>query len=270
MIVNNTLRENMQIHNIFTHEPSSLPSGKADFLFITNLLSHANEAEFITLQNSACLAELSKTSEDAPSFTLITRAIENLNPFSSIEILNLNDKEDAFSQGMSFGRRYELKGNYLILSIDATSESLLALDEAFMSDTTLLFCAGFLLEATRRFHVVVAGALEAALCLLLADRLREKVLMRLKSDNLTLATTHWAQKGKNAKLKHILEQLSYLPHAIYTEFSLVNSEIEELKKYENANLKDAFGAGAALAYGKTNGLSEEEILNELELVYYML
>jgi uncharacterized protein (TIGR00303 family) len=139
---------------------------------------------------------------------------------------------------------------------------------SIVSDNMLIFCAGFLLEATRRFHVVLAGGTQMAACLLVADTLREDVLMRLKSDNLTLATTAWVANDKNSNIKHILEQLSYTPHAIYTEFSFAEAEIEVLKKYDEGEAKEGVGAGAALAYAKTNELTNNKVVEAIELIMY--
>lgn len=139
-----------------------------------------------------------------------------------------------------------------------------------VSDNMLLFCAGFLLEASRRFHVVLAGGTQMAACLLVADKLREEVLMQLKSDNITLATTAWVAKDKNSDIKHILEQLSYTPHAIYTDFSFANAEIPVLKKYDEGEAKEGVGAGAALAYATTNGLTNKEVVEAVELIMYSM
>jgi len=139
-----------------------------------------------------------------------------------------------------------------------------------VSDNMLLFVAGFLVEATRRFHVVVAGGTQMAAALLIADALREDVLKRLKSENLTLATTKWVAKDTNANIKHILEQLSYKPHAIYTEFSFANTEIPPLKMYDEGEAKEGVGAGAALAYAAKNGKDNQELLEAIELVLYEL
>ena len=139
---------------------------------------------------------------------------------------------------------------------------------SIVSDNMLIFCAGFLLEATRRFHVVLAGGTQMAACLLVADTLREDVLMRLKSENLTLATTAWVANDKNSNIKHILEQLSYTPHAIYTELSFAEAEIPVLKKYDEGEAKEGVGAGAALAYACTNGCTNQEVVDALELIMY--
>jgi len=139
---------------------------------------------------------------------------------------------------------------------------------SLVSDNMLIFCAGFLLEASRRFHVVLAGGTQMAACLLVADKLREDVLMRLKSDNITLSTTAWVAKDANSNIKHILEQLSYTPHAIYTEFSFANAEIPVLKKYDEGEAKEGVGAGAALAYAQTNELTNKEVVESIELIMY--
>jgi len=231
-----------------------------------------------------------ETPEGIYSFALITRAIEKLNPFSSIETFDLTNEsqtptnaKDIFAKGMQLGRSYELKGSYLILaqnSLDSAQNALATLtslnDEtqtsnfeklSLVCNETLIFSAGFLLEASRRFHVVVGGGIEMAVCLLIADKVREDVLMRLKSNNITYATTVWA--AKETKIKEILEQLSYKPHAIYTTLDLEKVEIQRLKKYEEQGEKDGTGAGASLAYATTNGLTNEAVLNEMELIIYM-
>ena len=267
----------MKTYNIFTNEIDSLPHGKADFLLATKTPNHK------TLLND-------DTPEGIYSFALITRAIENLNPFSFIETFDITNQsktstnaKDIFADGMALGRSYELKGSYLILaqnSFGVAQNALATLKSlsdntqtsnfeklSLVCDETLIFCAGFLLEASRRFHVVVGGGIEMAVCLLIADKVREDVLMRLKSDNISFATTSWAAKGTN--IKEVLEQLSYKPHAIYTTLDLENVEIQRLKKYEEQEEKDGMGAGASLAYATTNGLTNKAVLNEMELILYM-
>ena len=351
----------MKTLNIFTNLPDSLPKGKADFLLAASVtktceiegitqagipgkipLTPTLDGEFIVTQKLFSMPELAETPSGVPTPALITRAVQNLNPFSTIEILDLGlevkpeqttlhnfnilpsdsiatgakiDAKEVFQKGMSFGKSYELKGSYLILgestpsgTTTATasalalgydcannfSSSFLAVpssirDEtinaalslinddmdnfeklSIVSDNMLIFCAGFLLEASRRFHVVLAGGTQMAACLLIADKLREDVLMQLKSDNITLATTQWVTRDENSDIAHILSHLSYTPHAVYTEFSFANAEIPILKKYDEGEAKEGVGAGACLAYAAVNGLSNKEILNEIELIMYSM
>lgn len=351
----------MQSYNIFTNEKDSLPSGKADYLLAASVtktceiegitqagiagmipLTPTLDAEFLSTQKVFSLGELAETPTGVPTPAIITRAIHNLNPFSSIEILDLGltrkpeqvqlynfgispskaitdganiDAKDIFSKGMAFGKSYELKGSYLILGESTPSGTTTAMASALalaydckddfsssfldtpdsiknetvnkalsliddkmskfeklslVSDNMLIFCAGFLLEASRRFHVVLAGGTQMAACLLIADALREDILMRVKHHNITLATTSWVANDEKSDIKHLLSLLSYTPHAIQTSFSFENSEIPILKKYDEGEAKEGVGAGAALAYGLSNSLTQEEVLNEIEIIIYSM
>ncbi|WP_457747692.1 nicotinate-nucleotide--dimethylbenzimidazole phosphoribosyltransferase [Sulfurimonas sp.] len=139
-----------------------------------------------------------------------------------------------------------------------------------VSDNMLIFCAGFLLEASRRFHVVLAGGTQMAACLLIADKLREDLLMRVKSNNITLATTTWVANDTNSNIKHILEQLSYTPHALYTTFSFAQSEIPILHKYDEGEAKEGVGAGSALAYANKHAITNAELVSQVEYLIYSM
>jgi len=351
----------LKTFNIFTNEEDSLPEGKADFLLAASVtktceidgitqagipgkipLTPTLDAEFISDEKVYSMPELAETPTGVPTPALITRAVHNLNAFSSIEILDLGlevhpqncivhdfgikasesiasganiDAKDIILKGMAFGRSYELKGSYLILgestpsgTTTATASALALgydLKDSFSSsflnvpnsirektinealnlitedmsnlerlshtcDNMLLFCAGFLLEASRRFHVVLAGGTQMAACLLIADAIREDVLMRVKSDNITLATTLWVANDENSDIANILSQLSYQAHAIYTTFSFQNAEIPVLKKYDEGEAKEGVGAGACLAYASKNKINNDQILQNIEYMMYSI
>jgi uncharacterized protein (TIGR00303 family) len=139
-----------------------------------------------------------------------------------------------------------------------------------VSDNMLIFCAGFIMSASRRFHVVLAGGTQIAACLLVADKLREDVLMRVKDENITLATTSWVANDKNSDIAHILSLLSYKPHAVYTTFSFKKATIPLLKKYDEGEAKEGVGAGAALAYASAKGVGSEKLLEEIEYIIYSM
>jgi len=349
----------MKTFNIFTNKIDSLPDGKADFLLAASVtktceiegitqagipgkipLTPTLDAEFISSAKVYSLGELAETPKGVPTPALITKAVDDLAPFSTIEILDLGlevkpqhtqlhnfdilasnsiaenaniDAKEIFTKGMEFGKTYELKGSYLILAESTPSGTTTALATALalgydlkndfsssflnvpnniknstvdkalslindnmnnfeklsvVSDNMLIFCAGFLLEATRRFHVVLAGGTQMAACLLVADKLKEDVLMRIKHDNITLATTAWVAKDKNSNIQNILSSLSYTPHAIYTDFSFANAEIPVLKKYDDGEAKEGVGAGAALAYAVANKKTNKEVLEAIEYLIY--
>jgi len=300
------------------------------------------DAEYISNEKIFSLTDIAKTENGIPTPAILTRAVHNLCNFSSIEILNLGleiepknttihnfdikpsqniatgakiDAKEVFIKGMEFGEKYELKGNYLILSestpagTTTATASILALgydcrDDfassfanvpnsiknetinkalslidnnmsnfeklGIISDNMLIFCAGFLVEASRRFHIVLAGGTQMAACLLMADTLREDILKRVKHENITLATTKWLAKDKNSNIKNILSKLSYTPHAIYTEFSFEHTSIDILKRYDNGDVKEGAGMGGALAYANTNNISNQELLEQIEYLIYCM
>jgi NaMN:DMB phosphoribosyltransferase len=118
--------------------------------------------------------------------------------------------------------------------------------------------------------VVLAGGTQMAACLLVADRLREDVLMRVKHENITLATTQWVAEDKNSNIAHILSHLSYIPHALYTTFSFKDTTIPVLKKYDEGEAKEGVGTGAALGYACANKSNNEELLREIERILYSI
>ena len=349
----------MKTYNIFTNETDSLPEGKVDFLLAASVtktceiegitqagipgkiaLTPTLDAEFISTGKVYSMPFLAETPKGVPTPALITKAVHDLIPFSTIEILDLGlevkpqqtqlhnfdilssgsvcenaniDAKDIFEKGMNYGKSYELKGSHLILGESTPSGTTTATTTALalghdlkndfsssflnvpndiknstiekalslinndmsnfeklgvVSDNMLLFCAGFLLEATRRFHVVLAGGTQMAACLLVADALREEVLMRVKPENITLATTAWVVKDKSSNIQNILSKLSYTPHAIYTNFSFKNAEIPVLKKYDEGEAKEGVGAGASFAYAVKNSKENKDVLEAIEYLIY--
>ena len=351
----------LRTYDIFTDEEVQLYDGKADFLLAGSVtktceiegitqagipgmipLTPTLDAEFITNEKVFSLGDVAETPSGVPTPAIITRAVHNLNHFSSIEILDLGlskqpqncvvhnfniepsdsivtsaniDAKEIFAKGMEFGKKYELKGNYLILAEstpagtttatttalalgydveddfsssflhvpndikkDTIKKALSNIDESMskweklslVSDNMLIFCAGFLVEASKRFNIVLAGGTQMACCLLIADALREDILKRLKHENITLATTKWVAKDKNSNIANILNKLSYKPNAVYTTFSFENAEIPVLKKYDEGEAKEGVGAGASLAYAMQNGINNKELLDAIELILYMM
>lgn len=300
------------------------------------------DAEFISTQKIFSLGELAETPTGVPTPAIITRAVHNLTPFSAMEILNVGldvipqqtichnyeinpsdsiatganiDAKEIFHKGMEAGKKYELKGNYLILgestpsgtttatatalalgydckddfsssflnvpnsiknetitkALSLINEDMDAFEKlSLVSDNMLIFTAGFLLEASRRFHVVLAGGTQMAAALLVADSLREDVLMRVKSDNITLATTGWVANDEYSDIAHILSLLSYTPHAVYTTFSFEKASIPVLHMYDKGEAKEGVGAGAALAYASTNKINNAQLLEQVEYILYTM
>lgn len=213
--------------------------------------------------------------------------------------------DESFKRGMQFGKSYELKGNYLILgesspsSITTATASILALGynpkdffapallnkralalskESISNfeklnqfgDTMLLFCAGFLIEASKRFQIVLSGGIQMTAVLLIADALREDILMRANHNNIILSMTHWTLQNGQADPRGLLSLLSYTPKTLCATVSFENSEIPALKQYDINEFNEEAGAGAALAYAERHGISDKELLEQIEILYYCL
>lgn len=179
----------------------------------------------------------------------------------------------AFASALALG--FECEGNFSSSFANVPSNirnqtvnsALAMLDEnmsdfeklGFVSDNMLLFCAGFISSASKRFLVVLAGGTQMASCLLIADKLTNGVL---NHQNLCLATTAWVAKDKNSNIAHLLSLLSFTPSAIYTEFSFQTSRVEILKKYDDGEAKEGVGAGGALAYA--SDIDNTALLKQIE------
>lgn len=271
----------MQSYNIFNNHPDTLLEAKADFLLLTCSGEPKREAEFLCQDPS-----LAPTS---PSLALIIRAVANLTPMSALTFLELEtenpfDAKRNFIKGMEYGSTYELRGNYLLLThniqnslkkaratIDLlTQENLQQSRFEALGKTAepfFLFCAGFILEASRRFHIVLGGGFEMAAVLCIADALREEVLQRPKHKNITLATN--SNDAADKSLAKILTTLSYTPHALYTPFDWSALEIPALSS-ANKGLTGMANIDVALAYAASHQLTETKLLNEIEVLYYTL
>ncbi|MDA3947209.1 MAG: nicotinate-nucleotide--dimethylbenzimidazole phosphoribosyltransferase [Helicobacteraceae bacterium] len=132
------------------------------------------------------------------------------------------------------------------------------------ADQTLLFSAGFMLEASKRFHVVLAGGTQMAAALLIADRLSTKESIWFDPRHITLCTTGWIAHDGASNINLLLQQLSFRSKAVYTEFRYEDAKIPVLKLYDEGEAKEGVGAGAAIAYGYMQGLSQQQITARVE------
>lgn len=132
------------------------------------------------------------------------------------------------------------------------------------ADQTLLFAAGFMLEASKRFHVVLGGGTQMAAALLIADALSTKESIWFDPRKITLCTTGWIAKDGASDINALLEQLSFRVKAVYADFRYEDAQIPVLKLYDEGEAKEGVGAGAAIAYGYMHGRTQAEITAEVE------
>ncbi len=132
---------------------------------------------------------------------------------------------------------------------------------AKVSDNMLIFTAGFVMGASQKgYPLILAGGTQMAAALLLINSLNP----HFHHDNLHLHTTKWIAKDTNSNIKALLEMLNFKVNAFASDFDFSLSNHPALKLYDEGEAKEGVGAGAALIYAKLNGLTKEQITQQVE------
>ena len=132
------------------------------------------------------------------------------------------------------------------------------------ADNMLMFCAGFALEASKRFKVMLAGGTQMAAVLMILDTLAKEEKLDFKADNLFLCTTKWVSEDANSDIEGLLQQLSFPLTSFDTDFDFSHSEHPALKLYDEGEAKEGVGAGAAIAYLYAHGVDKQSITKAVE------
>lgn len=132
------------------------------------------------------------------------------------------------------------------------------------ADNTLMFVAGFVLEACRRFPVVLGGGTQMAAALLIANTVSRRDGLPMDPRKITICTTKWIAKDGASNISALLEQLDFRPKGVYADFSYADATIPVLKLYDEGEAKEGVGAGAAVAYGYMQGLEQKQITEAVE------
>jgi uncharacterized protein (TIGR00303 family) len=134
------------------------------------------------------------------------------------------------------------------------------------ADNTLLFVAGFVLEACRRFPVVLGGGTQMAAALLIANKIGGRDGLPMDPRKITLCTTRWIAEDGASNLIALIGQLDFRPRALYADFLYAEATIPVLKLYDEGEAKEGVGAGAAIAYGYMHGLTRPQITARVEAI----
>ncbi len=134
----------------------------------------------------------------------------------------------------------------------------------FVSDNMLIFNAGFIFGATLKYKIILAGGTQMATILLIMNSLLKIMGENYNLKNIALCTTKWVYEDKNSNIKGLLEQLSFDIDAYYADFDFSTSQHPALKLYDEGEAKEGVGAGGSLCYGLLNGVTEEEIIKQIE------
>jgi len=132
------------------------------------------------------------------------------------------------------------------------------------ADATLMFCAGFILEVSKRFNVVLAGATQMAAILLIADKISTMNQIHFDYRKIHLCTTKWIAQDGASNINALLSQLNFRVKAMYADFLYEDATIPVLKLYDEGEAKEGVGCGGAIAYAYSHGISQKEITAEVE------
>ncbi len=203
-----------------------------------------------------------------------------IEPSPSIAEANAFDAKAIFDKGRRFGRSYRPKGEYVIIGesrlggtttaqasitalhfategllVSPTEELTIAASLAKLTgtmsiyeklghtaDNVLMFLAGFILEASRRFEVVLGGGIQMAAVLLLADKLATREAIPHDPRHISLWTVEESASG----VEMLLAQLNFSPKAYY------------------ADLLHEGDVGAAIGYAYAHGITDQQITKQVE------
>jgi len=132
------------------------------------------------------------------------------------------------------------------------------------ADNTLMFVAGFVLEASRRFEVVLAGGTQMAAALLIADRVATRDAISHDPRHISLITTRWIAKDGASDIRQLTDRLGFSLKRYYADFLYEDAAIPVLREYDKGEAKEGVGAGAAIAYAYAHGITQQEITSRVE------
>jgi uncharacterized protein (TIGR00303 family) len=132
------------------------------------------------------------------------------------------------------------------------------------ADNTLMFVAGFLIDASRRFEVVLGGGTQMAAALLIANKISARDGLPFDPRRITLCTTRWIARDGASNITALLDQLDFRIKALYADFLYADASIPVLHLYDEGEAKEGVGAGAAVAYGYMHGLDQRTITQKVE------
>ncbi len=132
------------------------------------------------------------------------------------------------------------------------------------ADNMLMFCAGFILSASRRFDIVLAGGTQMAAVLLIANKIAGRQGIHHDHRHIHLCTTKWIAQDQHSDIQGLIDQLDFRLKAYYADFTFKDAMHPALKLYDEGEAKEGVGAGASIAYAYAQGISQEELTKKIE------
>lgn len=135
---------------------------------------------------------------------------------------------------------------------------------SILSDNMIIFCSGFLLEASKSKRVVLAGGTQMASVLLTLNSISKYLNEKVNSDNINLFTTKWIYEDRHSNIEALLNQLDFVLDSYYADFDFSLTTHPALKLYDKGEAKEGVGAGASICYAYLQGISQAQITDTVE------
>lgn len=120
--------------------------------------------------------------------------------------------------------------------------------------------SGMAYEFAKQRLVVLAGGTQMAAVYAILSSLDEKP----DFSHIALMTTRWVVEDQDSDMAGLLQMIDPSLNAFYADFSLETSQFANLRLYEEGLVKEGVGAGAMLCHAFLNGVSGEQIVQDID------
>ncbi len=209
--------------------------------------------------------EFGKNYETKDDYIILAESVPSGTTTAAATALALGyDCKDLFSSSFK-----AVPNSIRTQTINKALENIDSKDELFdilgkTSDNMLIFNAGFILGLNNKKPLILAGGTQMACVLLIVNKILEIMGGEFDTSRLALCTTKWVYEDKNSDIKALLEMLDFEINSYYADFDFSLSSHPALKLYDEGEAKEGVGAGGCLVYGLLNGLSKQQITNQVE------
>jgi uncharacterized protein (TIGR00303 family) len=149
---------------------------------------------------------------------------------------------------------------------DLCDDPLLAV--AAVGDPMQAFAAGLAIGASEHCQVILSGGTQMLAVWSIMQGVLRAEARQHAPDAVAVITTRWVAFDKNANVSSIAN-LVQAPF-VASSFTLARSRHRGLRAYEEGNVKEGVGAGAALAAACLAGTSETDLLNLIDDTYSLM
>jgi len=135
-----------------------------------------------------------------------------------------------------------------------------------VGDTMQPFVAGVATVLSQTKHVVLGGGTQMAAIMAILKELSEDG-EKVNFKNIALITTKWIVQDRESNISTLLCAIDPKLNAFYSDFDFSDSNVKNLRLYDDGYVKEGVSAGATIAYAYLNGINQKEITKKVEDIY---